>query len=41
MSAGVVVKKNLWPVIQANLRLAQKSYAAVGLRGRSSAIVGS
>lgn len=33
MSAGVTVKKNLWPVIQANLRLARKSYAAVGFPG--------
>ncbi len=33
MSAGVVVKKNLWPAIQANLRLAQRSYAAVGFPG--------
>lgn len=30
---GVAVKKNLWPVIRANLRLAQKSYAAVGFPG--------
>lgn len=33
MAAGVQVKKNLWPVIAANLRLAQKSYAAVGFPG--------
>ena len=33
MAAGVQVKKNLWPVIRANLRLAQKSYAAVGFPG--------
>lgn len=30
---GVTVKRNLWPVIQANLRLARKSYAAVGFPG--------
>ena len=33
MATGVQVKKNLWPVIRANLRLAQKSYAAVGFPG--------
>ena len=27
---GLEVKKNLWPVIQANLRLANKSHVAVG-----------
>lgn len=32
---GVAVKKNLWPVIAANLRLAQKSHAAVGFPGDS------
>lgn len=32
---SVVVKKNLWPVIAANLRLAQKSHAAVGFPGDS------
>lgn len=35
MAAGVTVKKNIWPVIQANLRLAQKSYSAVGFPGDS------
>jgi hypothetical protein len=29
----VLVKKNLWPAIVANLRLAQKSYAAIGFPG--------
>ncbi len=31
----VYVKKNLWPAIQANLRLADKSHAAVGFPGES------
>lgn len=32
---GVEVKKNLWPVIRANLRLADKSHVAVGFPGES------
>ena len=32
---GVTVKKNLWPAIKANLRLAHKSHVAVGFPGES------
>lgn len=32
---GVEVKKNLWPVIRANLRLADKSHVAVGFPSES------
>lgn len=35
MATGVQVKKNIWPAIRANLRLAQKSYAAVGFPGNA------
>jgi len=33
---GVTVKKNLWPAIRANLRIAAKSHVAVGFPGDSS-----
>lgn len=33
MTTGVVTKKNLWPMIKANLSLAKGSYAAVGFPG--------
>lgn len=33
MATGVAVKKNLWPLIKANLSLAKGSHAAVGFPG--------
>ena len=36
MATGVVTKKNLWPIIKANLSLAKGSYAAVGFPGDSA-----
>ena len=33
---GVEVKKNLWPVIRANLRLTDKSHVAVGFPGNKA-----
>lgn len=33
MASGVTVKKNLWPLIKANLSLAKGSHAAVGFPG--------
>lgn len=33
MATGVVTKKNLWPMIKANLSLAKGSHAAVGFPG--------
>lgn len=36
MTTGVTIKKNLWPVIQANLALARGSFAAVGFPGDSA-----
>jgi len=36
VATGVVTKKNLWPMIKANLSLAKGSYAAVGFPGDSA-----
>ena len=36
MATGVVTKKNLWPIIKANLSLAKGSCAAVGFPGDSA-----
>jgi len=35
MASGVTIKKNLWPLIKANLSLAKGSHAAVGFPGDS------
>lgn len=36
MATGVAIKKNLWPLIKANLSLAKGSHAAVGFPGDSA-----